>query len=41
MRYAIIWYSLAGLLVIAFAVSLRGDMPGIGCKSEVTGSQPT
>jgi cytochrome oxidase assembly protein ShyY1 len=27
MRYAIIWFSLAGLLLIAFAVSLRGRMP--------------
>jgi cytochrome oxidase assembly protein ShyY1 len=25
MRYAIIWFSLAGLLLIAFAVSLRGN----------------
>jgi hypothetical protein len=25
MRYAIIWFSLAGLLLIAFAVSLRGQ----------------
>jgi cytochrome oxidase assembly protein ShyY1 len=27
MRYAIVWFSLAGLLLIAFAVSLRGRMP--------------
>ena len=27
MRYAIIWFSLAGLLLIAFAVWLRGRMP--------------
>src|SRR5258708_38995395 len=42
MRYAIIWFSLAGLLLIAFAVSLRGRMPapflmsafveGFGCR---------
>jgi len=29
MRYAIIWFSLAGLLLIAFAVSLRGRMPAL------------
>jgi cytochrome oxidase assembly protein ShyY1 len=29
MRYAIIWFSLAGLLLIAFAVLLRGLMPGL------------
>jgi hypothetical protein len=28
-RYAIIWFSLAGLLLIAFAVSLRGRMPAL------------
>jgi hypothetical protein len=27
MRYAMICFSLAGLLLIAFAVSLRGRMP--------------
>jgi hypothetical protein len=27
MRYAIIWLSLAGSLLIAFAVLLRGRMP--------------
>jgi cytochrome oxidase assembly protein ShyY1 len=27
MRYAIIWFSLASLLLIAFAVWLRGRMP--------------
>jgi LPXTG-motif cell wall-anchored protein len=27
MRYAIIWFSLAGLLLIAFAVWLRGRRP--------------
>ncbi len=27
MRYAIIWFSLAGLLLIAFAVWLRGRTP--------------
>ncbi|MFL5237212.1 MAG: hypothetical protein ACJ8EL_06340 [Rhizomicrobium sp.] len=29
MPYAIIWFSLAGLLLIAFAVSLRGRMPAL------------
>jgi hypothetical protein len=27
MRYAIVGFSLAGLLLIAFAISLRGRMP--------------
>jgi hypothetical protein len=35
MRYAIIWFSLAGLLLIAFAVLLRGPYawitPGLRC----------
>jgi hypothetical protein len=40
MRYAIICFSLAGLLLIAFAVSLRGRMPappdvGFSHKCEV------
>jgi hypothetical protein len=29
MRYAIIWFSLAGLLLIAFAVWLRGRAPAL------------